>query len=102
MAKLKVNKRKIGHVPENVFAGYLACFDLWPVGPWRAICELAGRYGAYGTDVADMVSVYTGVILRGARPVDLAVLQLTKFTSVLNKQREWFTPKTARSYEAIE
>jgi hypothetical protein len=28
MAKLKVNKRKIGHVPENVFAGYLACFDL--------------------------------------------------------------------------
>jgi hypothetical protein len=65
MAKLKVNKRKIGHEPENVFAGYLACFDLWPVGPWRAICELAGRYGAYGTDVADMVSVYTSVILRG-------------------------------------
>jgi len=61
---------------------------------------LAGRYGAYG--IADMVSVYTGVILRGARPVDLAVLQPTKVASVLNKQRERLTPKTARSYEVIE
>jgi hypothetical protein len=79
-----------------------------PVGPWRAICDLGGALlcytsrdtvlvgglMSYGTDVADMVSVYTGVILRGARPVDLAVLQPTKFAFVLNKQRERLTPKT--------
>jgi hypothetical protein len=47
MAKLKVNKRKIGHVPENVFAGYLACFGLWAGGtlacnlrPWRGATVL--------------------------------------------------------------
>jgi hypothetical protein len=71
------------------------------VGPWRAICDLGGRYGAYGTDVADMVSVYTGVILRDASP-STSQLRPTKFASVLNKQRERLTPKTARSYEVIE
>jgi putative tryptophan/tyrosine transport system substrate-binding protein len=55
---------------------------------------LVGGLMSYGTDVADMVSVYTGVILRGSRPVDLAVLQPTKFAFVLNKQRERLTPKT--------
>jgi len=47
---------------------------------------LVGGLMSYGTDVADMVSVYTGVILKGARPVDLAVLQPTRFAFVLNIQ----------------
>jgi putative ABC transport system substrate-binding protein len=44
---------------------------------------------SYGTDVADtfrQVGVYTGSILKGAKPTDLPVLQSTKFEFVLNLQ----------------
>jgi putative tryptophan/tyrosine transport system substrate-binding protein len=44
---------------------------------------------SYGTDTADMwrqVGVYTGQILKGANPVDLPVVQLTKFELVINVQ----------------
>jgi putative ABC transport system substrate-binding protein len=47
----------------------------------------AGGLMSYGTDLADMfhqVGVYTGKILRGAKPADLPVLQSTKFEFVLN------------------
>jgi putative ABC transport system substrate-binding protein len=49
----------------------------------------AGGLMSYGTDVADMfhqVGVYTGNILKGAKPADLPVLQLTKFEFILNLQ----------------
>jgi putative ABC transport system substrate-binding protein len=44
---------------------------------------------SYGTDLADMsrqVGVYTGRILKGAKPADLPVVQSTKFEFVLNLQ----------------
>ena len=44
---------------------------------------------SYGTDLTDVfhqVGVYTGNILKGAKPTDLPVVQPTKFEFVVNAQ----------------
>jgi putative ABC transport system substrate-binding protein len=67
----------------------LAARERMPTSGSSRVLAEAGLLMSYGTDTADMwrqVGVYTGQILKGAKPADLPVLQLTKFELVINVQ----------------
>ncbi len=67
----------------------LTARDRIPAAYWNRDFVEAGGLMSYGTDLADtyhQVGVYTGSILKGAKPADLAVVQSTKFLFAINHQ----------------
>jgi putative tryptophan/tyrosine transport system substrate-binding protein len=81
--------------PDSFFTGRpvqfvtLAAHHRIPVAYTQRDFVEAGGLMSYGSDIPDMyrqVGVYTGQILKGVKPVDLPVVQSTKFEFLINLQ----------------
>jgi putative tryptophan/tyrosine transport system substrate-binding protein len=69
--------------------GTLTARDGIPVAYANREIVAAGGLMSYGTNIADryrQVGVYTGNLLKGAKPADLPVVQSTRFEFVINLQ----------------
>jgi len=67
----------------------LAARDRMPTSDFVRDAAVAGVLMSYGTSVPEVfrqAAIYSGSILKGAKPADLPVLQSTKFEFILNLQ----------------
>jgi putative ABC transport system substrate-binding protein len=67
----------------------LAARDHMPSSGFVREAAVAGVLMSYGTSISDVfrqVAIYSGSILKGAKPPDLPVLQSTKFEFIINLQ----------------
>src|SRR5262245_4891978 len=79
----------LGHPLRRVQLVHLASHHRMPATyPGRQFAEVGGlmSYGSNLTDAWRQVGVYTGRVLKGAKPSDLPVAQATKFELVINLQ----------------
>jgi putative ABC transport system substrate-binding protein len=79
--------------PDPLFTGRRVQLAIWaareriPAAYSQRVSVEVGGLMSYVTDLTDMfrqVGVYTGSILKGAKPADLPVVQSTKFEFVIN------------------
>ncbi len=79
--------------PDGFFTSHAAQFaalatrDRLPTSTFSTEMTAAGVLLSYGTSIADVfrqVGIYSGTILKGAKPADLPVLQSTKFEFAIN------------------
>jgi putative tryptophan/tyrosine transport system substrate-binding protein len=95
VASIVQHTHSIGGVPDTFFGGRrvqiatLAVRDRIPAAYADRDTVAAGGLMSYGTSFGDtfrQVGIYTGNILKGAKPADLPVVQSTKFEFVINLQ----------------
>jgi hypothetical protein len=84
---LRISGRTVAEQPPSC-PRFLSCPLNAPAAVYSRLVA-AGGLMSYGTDIADRfrrVGVYTGSILKGAKPADLPVVQSTKFEFLINLQ----------------
>jgi putative ABC transport system substrate-binding protein len=81
------------------FALLAAHYGVPAIGGVRSFAEAGGlmSYGTSLTDAFRQMGVYTGHILKGAKPADLPVVQSTKFELIINAETAWMLGLTVPS-----